>query len=91
MPLWRRNSRSREAGSESDNSICQSPGDPVVSLVVSLDAENSEKTEDYLVIELHPGQFSALMLNNQSMFQNQYTFLMDEKDEIDQFQPEYDL
>lgn len=62
--------------------ICQPPGDPVVSLVVSLDAENSEKTENYLVIELHPGQFSALMLNNQSMFQNQYTFLMDEKDEI---------
>ena len=33
--------------------ICQPPGDPVVSLVASLDAENSEKQRDYLVIELH--------------------------------------
>lgn len=64
------------------NPICQPQGDPVVSLVVSLGVENSEKPGAYIVIELHPGKFSALMLNNHSMFQNQYTFLMDEKDEI---------
>ena len=35
------------------------------------------------MIELHLGQFSALMLNNQSMFRESvYISFMDEKDEI---------
>lgn len=71
------------------NSICQAEEEKIVSLVSVMETKGADQKTDasqgilgYVVIELNPKQFSALMLNNHSMFQNQYTFIMDDTGKI---------
>ncbi|MFA9465419.1 MAG: histidine kinase [Velocimicrobium sp.] len=56
--------------------------DLVVTMVKAIMDEKGTKELGLLVVELNPDIFSNLLLSNQSMFQNQYTFIVDKKGDI---------
>ncbi|MEG2440700.1 MAG: sensor histidine kinase [Acetivibrio sp.] len=56
--------------------------DFVITMVKSILNESGTKKLGLLVVELNPDMFSNLLLSNQSMFQNQYTFIVDKKGDV---------
>jgi len=56
--------------------------DIVVSMVKAIQDKEESKDLGLLIIELNPDIFSNLLLSNQSMFQNQYTFIVDKKGDV---------
>lgn len=65
--------------------LCREAGEDVVTMVRAVNAQGEGSTggeEGILVIELNPDIFSGLLLNNHSMFPNQYTLIVDRNGDI---------
>jgi len=54
----------------------------VISASYAITDEESGEVLGVLVVELHPNTFSTLLLSGQNIFQNQYTFIIDENDSV---------
>lgn len=54
-------------------------GKQVISVASAIVNPKTQKADGVLLIELDPGSFSSMLLNNYNTYQNQYTFIIDKK------------